>query len=400
MTSKLKRLLKRRRAVKLAAEDVQLQRRRFRLSAWDQVFHPSIDFKIDEAMVANLCAYLDARAERGGGMPAVLKQHQEDGISYGQVLGLAAEEDGPWVDVGLIPEAAQLWDEGKLAYWSPHFEWDFEDPHIADEADPTKPHVWPVRLRELSFVSVGHLLNNPPVGSRLASHPKGSVLLAAPAPVKERKMPFTPEDIKMLTDALVPAVAAAVMDKMKAEMEMESEAEDTALEGEEADVSAEMEGEMDPENKAQAALTSTVNTLKTSVTKLDAENKTMKAQLAAETKRRVEGEVQADLAGVQLSAAQVSSLVSLKMGSDQEMYKTVLGGLRTAALAGGTYERGTAGEPISAKSSATLSASVLEAKKAGVKLGAPILKHLRAEGYDIDKLTEQDHKTIRKAYGA
>lgn len=394
MTLKLSRLRRKLRTAKLAASDVHLQRRRFRLSTWDLVFHPSIDFVIDQAMVSNLCAYLDARVKRGGAMPPVLKQHEEDGMSYGLVLGLTAEEDGPWVEVGLIPQAAKWWDEGKLAYWSPHFEWEFEDPHIADAADPTRPHVWPVRLRELSFVSVGHLLNNPPVGSRLAHQPKGSVLLAAPAPTKEKKM-LTPEDLKMIVDAVVPAVTDAVMGKLKAEMMDDSESEDVALEGEEPAKTAEMEGMKDEKT---AALAGTVNTLKTSVTKLDAENKTMAAQLAAEKKLRVEGEVRADLAGVQLAAPQFASLVSLKMGSDKDLYKTVLGGLRTAALAGGTYERGTAGEPASSKDSATLAADVKAAKKEGVKMGAPLLKHLREQGYDTNALTAADHAVLRKTY--
>jgi hypothetical protein len=388
------------RAAKRAAlEAVKLVDEWIRICAWDQVYHEALDFTVDRAMVAQLDEYLRWAAAHGH-LPPVLRQHTEDGSNFGLVRGIEARDDGPYLQLGLHADVAARYAAGRLPYWSPHFEWEFPDPHRPSEDDPTKPHVWPVRLREMSFVSVPHLLNNPPANIALGSTTKSARVMCA-APSRGDKKMLTPEDIKAIADAVVPAVIA----KLKAEMEVEVESE-----AEMADAPAEempavqMASEMPKEESAtMAALSSSVTALSSKVTTMAGENKTLKAKLAAQEKKAAEAEVRADLAGVELGAAEISSLVALKLSSEPQMataYAVAINGHRAAAGASVSAEFGATGSAAQLpRQAGKVKTAALAAKAAKVEFGAPLLKHLREQGVDHRQFSDADWAEVDEAYG-
>jgi hypothetical protein len=415
--AKIKASLKAKRA---ALEAVKLVERTIRLCAWGQVYHAAIDFAVDREFIAQHAAYLDWRRARNESPPPILCQHQEQGESFGMVKGLEAREDGPYLVLGMLPELAAKYDAGRLPYWSPHFEWEFPDPHRPAEDDPAKPHIWPVRLREVSFVSVPHLLNNPPAGVELggSTTTRSARVLCAAQPQKEdKKMELTPEQIAAIAQAVAPAVAEAVITRLKSEVEIEMAGGDPAKSEDKAGAQmadpkageepaaaqmANKKGGAKAEEKAgadgAAMLSSTVETLTTKVNAQEARNAKLESELLAERRLRVEGEVRAEMAGASIDKKDFDNLVKVKMSGDLGLYGTMARGLRAAAMASGTFERGGVGESASTKGSATLKADVLAAKKQGVKLGAPLLKHLREQGYDTMALSPSEHEMLRKAY--
>ncbi len=399
--AKFKAKLAKRRA---KLEAVQYVTRTIRLCGWEKVYHEAINFVVDRAFIADLTAYLDWSRARGH-LPSILRQHTEDGENYGVVKGLEAREDGPWLVLGMHPTLAAKYDAGRVPYWSPHFEWDFPDPHRPAEDDPSKPHVWPVRLRELSFVSVPHLLNNPPANVQLGgpTTTKSARVMCAAPQQEDKKMELTPEEIAALKAlaGVAPALVAMVQSD-DAELADPKAPEDPAKTG------AQMADPKMPETQpaAMAALSGSIATLSSKVTTLDQENKTLKATLASQQRKTVESEVAADTAGLTLTDDEKKTLVSLKLASDatsQSAYATVIKAHRAVALAsGGTTEIGAVGNAAKLPTGGAekVKAAALKAKTAGVAFGAPLLKHLREqEGLNSTQFGDDEWAAVDAAYG-
>lgn len=392
-----------------ALEAVQYVTRTIRLCAWDQVYHEAIDFTVDQGFVTNLTAYLDWCRSRGH-LPPILRQHTEDGEAFGVVKGLEARDDGPWLALGMLPELAAKYDAGRVPYWSPHFEWEFPDPHRPAEDDPTKPHIWPVRLREVSFVSVPHLLNNPPANVQLGGSTttrSARVMCAAPPQQEDKKMELTPEQIAAIAQAVAPAVAEAVITKLKGEMDDDAALGDPAKPENKAGAQmADPKAGEEPPAPAMAAMTASVATLTSKVTTLGEENKTLKAALAAQAKESAEAKVAAEIAGLTLTDDERQTLVALKMSADktsQAAYALALKGHRAAAMAsGGTTEIGVVGAAAGLPKGQVdkVKAAALKAKAEGVAFGAPLLKRLREqEGLNSAKFTDEEWAALDSAYG-
>lgn len=397
--AKIKAKLAAGRAAKRAAlEAVKLVDEWIRICAWDQVYHEALDFTIDRAMVAQLDEYLRWAAAHGH-LPPVLRQHVEDGSNYGLVRGIEARDDGPYLQLGLHADVAERYAAGRLPYWSPHFEWEFPDPHRPSKDDPTKPYVWPVRLREMSFVSVPHLLNNPPANIALGSTTKSARVMCAAPPRGDKKMELTPEEIAALKAlaGVAPALVAMIKD------ESESEAEMADPPAEEPPVAPMASEPPKDQAAAMAALSSNVTSLTSKVTTMAGENKTLKAKLAAQEKKAAEAEVRADLAGVELGAAEISSLVALKLSSEPQMataYAVAINGHRAAAGASVSAEFGATGSAAQLpRQAGKVKTAALAAKAAKVEFGAPLLKHLREQGVDHRQFSDADWAEVDEAYG-
>lgn len=393
-------MIKAKRKAKLEA--VQYVTRTIRLCPWDQVYHEAIDFTVDRAFVTNLVAYLDWCRSRGH-LPPILRQHTEDGETYGVVKGLEARDDGPWLALGMLPELAAKYDAGRVPYWSPHFEWEFPDPHRPSEADPAKPYIWPVRLRELSFVSVPHLLNNPPANVQLggSTTTKSARVMCAAPQQEDKKMELTPEEIAALKALAVAAPKLVALIEDDAELADPAKSEDKTG----AQMADPKAGE-EPPAPALAAMSGSIAKLSSKVETLDAENKTLKASLAAQAKKTAESEVAADTAGLTLTDDEKKTLVALKMSADQtsqSAYAMTIKGYRAAALAnGGTTEIGVVGAAAGLPKSQVdkVKAAALKAKTEGVAFGAPLLKRLREqEGLNSAKFTDEEWAALDSAYG-
>jgi hypothetical protein len=387
-------------AKRAALEAVKLVDVWIRICPWDSVYHEAINFTVDRTFCANLAAYIDWCATRGH-LPPVLRQHDEDGQSYGLVRKIEAREDGPWLLLGLHEDVAAKYERGRLPYWSPHFEWEFPDPHRPSADDPATPHIWPVRLREMSFVSVPHLLNNPPANVALGNTTRSVAVMCAAMPTQGAKNMLTPEDIEALKSALVPAVTDAVMAKLKAEVEVEM-----ADPPKDEPPVAPMSSTEPPKDAATlAALSSSVTRLSSKVTTLEREKATMTAKLAAQEKKAAEAEVAADLAGVELDAAEVKSLVALKLSSDPEAraaYAVAVKGYRAAVSTTVGAEFGATGSaaPVSSPNAkGKIKTAALAAKAKNIEMGADLLKHLREQGIDHSKFTDADWAELDSAYG-
>lgn len=383
-----------------ALEAVKLEDVWIRICPWDEVYHEAINFTVDRTFCANISAYIDWCATRGH-LPPVLRQHDEDGQSYGLVRRIEAREDGPWLLLGLHEDVAAKYKRGRLPYWSPHFEWEFPDPHRPSADDPTKPHIWPVRLREMSFVSVPHLLNNPPANVALGNTTRSIAVMCAAMPTQGAKKMLTPEDIEALKTALVPAVTDAVMAKLKEEVEVEM-----ADPPKDEPPVAPMSAPVPPKDDAPtAALSAAVTKLSAKLADAERKEAALTAKLAAQEKKAAEAEVAADLVGAELDAAEVKSLVALKLSSDPDAraaYTVAIKGYRAAAGATVGAEFGATGSAAPVSTPATkgkIKTAALAAKAKNVEMGADLLKHLREQGIDHTKFTDADWAELDSAYG-
>lgn len=128
------------------------ERRSLQIFAWGDVAHSNGDFVVDRKFVDDIVASFTSYRLRGY-YPPVLKQHTEDGYTYGRVVDLKVTPDGLFAVLELPVALAQAFDEGYLDSWSPSFMDEYTDAHTGE----TFPRV----LRELSFVSVRYLKNIP-----------------------------------------------------------------------------------------------------------------------------------------------------------------------------------------------------------------------------------------------
>lgn len=128
------------------------ERRKLLIFAWGDVAHDNGDFVVDRKFVDDIVSAFVAFKMRGY-YPPVLRQHSEDGFTYGRVVDLRFTPDGLEAVLELPVALAKAFDDGYLDSWSPSFVDNFSDPHTKE--------TYPRMLRELSFVSVRYLKNIP-----------------------------------------------------------------------------------------------------------------------------------------------------------------------------------------------------------------------------------------------
>lgn len=215
------------------------------------------------------------------------------------------------------------------------------------------------------------------------------------APQREDKtMELTPEEIAALKALAVAAPKLVALIEDDAELADPAKAEDKTG----AQMADPKAGE-EPPAPAMAAMSGSIAKLSSKVETLDAENKTLKASLAAQAKKTAESEVAADTAGLTLTDEEKKTLVALKMSADQtsqSAYAMTIKGYRAAAMAnGGTTEIGVVG--AAAKSSAggaarskfaALSSKVKELKIDHNASGAMAL--MREAGIKPSELSAED----------
>lgn len=133
------------------------------LFSWGSVKHPKDDFEVNRKLYVQMKASHEFITSRGK-HPPVLRQHTEDGFGWGKVIDIFTDDQAPdyplenkvdrpgvWASVELSAGAQKAWEDGNIVDWSPGFFPEWEDRHT----DKTLKNF----LRELSFVSVGHLYN-------------------------------------------------------------------------------------------------------------------------------------------------------------------------------------------------------------------------------------------------
>ena len=129
---------------------------------WGRVSHDDGDFVVDREFYEQMRSSFDYITDRKH--PPVLRQHEEDGFGWGKVEQITTGEEGTdleiendidkpgiWAVVQLSDPAYRAYDDGQIVDWSPSFADEFVDRHTGKRL--------PKFLRELSFVSVGHLYN-------------------------------------------------------------------------------------------------------------------------------------------------------------------------------------------------------------------------------------------------
>ena len=115
------------------------------------IAHPAGDFEVTQDFIdAQLYAYRAIR-DRYGFYPPVLKQHEEDGWTFGLVTDLVETEAGISPEVQFAAGLAQKYDDGMMTHWSPSHYKTFQ-PSDSDE-------VFHFVLAELSFVALPHMLD-------------------------------------------------------------------------------------------------------------------------------------------------------------------------------------------------------------------------------------------------
>lgn len=131
---------------------------------WGEVDHPMGEFEVDRAFASDmLSAYEAMRAE--GYVPPVLAEHEDSGGGYGRVVGMRVTDEGIVVDLELAEGVREEVDSGRRIYISPSFYPEFRHPNTGEELRHA--------LREISFVSVPHLKNLPPLGEHYTLSEQG-----------------------------------------------------------------------------------------------------------------------------------------------------------------------------------------------------------------------------------
>jgi len=201
------------------------ERRTFRIFSWGSVEHKNGDFVVDRAFGEALVEAFEFYAERSY-FPPIWREHQAEGFTYGRVVSIFLDEDGINVTVEFPRLVAQWFDDGFLDSWSPSFLEDFKDPHTN--------RVFPVVLRELSFVGVRHL-KNLPGASPYYSTKEAVKSLAEHLPTEnkmEEMLEKVLEELAKLANAQTDlreeyrALSASVTALMESEEEVEMEEEE------------------------------------------------------------------------------------------------------------------------------------------------------------------------------
>lgn len=292
------------RPAKLMSPDER--RIRIQVFAWGTVKHPAGDFEVDSEFYRKMKTAFDARQK-----PApILRQHKEDGLIYGKIAAMGCDERGIYVDAELSPQAYEWWEGGLIADWSPGLLMRAEDHHTGEEFENV--------LRELSFVSIGHLANTQNPSPAYSLEDAGS-------PQKEGQME---DEKKMQEEGMAPDLLAdlveqvgelrealAAVQKYIAEQKGEEVAEDEApAEGEMAEVPAPDVEEIDMEKDGEYSMADRAMAKRVAV---------LEAKLKAADERAAKAEAAKALDGIKMGDKERGVLLQLACDQPEAFRATV-----------------------------------------------------------------------------
>lgn len=315
------------------------------------VEHPQGDFEVTPEFAHKLGESVKFYAKRKYFSP-ILKQHEENGFVYGRVIRITSNEEGVYADVEVPEMIAEAIDEGYIDSWSPSFYENWKDPH-SDE-------VFPVALRELSFVSVRHLKNLP------GQSPYYSLSEADWKPLAELQGELNMEELMAMLEAF-----GAALEELKADVQMVKESLIQEPEQEE-----ETSEEPDP----QAEMSEKIEMLE--------------KQLAEYQDKELEDSIKKELS----EEVEESTLVVLKSLSE-DARKTMIMTINTAAQKAPVKrelgEVGKPGTPAPEAKAGTLRTLCEQAKADGVHRGGPLIAYLHKRGFK----GAYDHKVADEVFG-
>lgn len=357
--------------VRLGAADI----RRIKMFGWGEVRHPKGDFTVDQEFYAKLREHFEDMVARGYFIP-VARQHTDDGMTYGRVVGLHATDEGVEADVEFARGMAELFDDGYLNNWSPSFYTKFSDPHTGK--------VYDVALREFSFVTVSHQKNLPSASPHYAMSDEGYVYIThrpdgAP-PTKESRMTTANETAPVNNaeggDEEKQKDMGSRMDAMEREMRELKASLKPMMEYMEKEMGDDEDKEMGDDEPSEngeqlAAFARRVGELERENARLDI------------TRRLGEG----------VGPERLKRLSALRL-KDRELYEDTICALADAQAAPVTpeptplaEERGNAAPRATATGRSKVEQAVRSAKDAGIKLGCgAYFEHLEAKGVKLDDL--------------
>lgn len=224
------------------------------LFGWGPVKHHAGDFDVTPEFYKNLKESFDFMTSGSDGrpprFPPILRQHTEDGFVYGRVVGLTDQGDEPGItaEVELCEDAYEWWRDGKIGDWSPSFVDEFEDRH----SDTILKNF----LRELSFVSVGHLMNTRIKSPAYSLQDEDGLITTNPSggkPMENKEnKPVENEGSSGATLDSIAAQLATLVELLTRNVDLEDD-EEKNLEDQEEDKAKENESKEDEEKKELAA---------------------------------------------------------------------------------------------------------------------------------------------------
>lgn len=149
------------------AETVKIRARLFSYGEVVHPGHPDGKYTVDKEFIANMMHAFNALHEDAGYRPALLIEHRREGRVYGVVAELIEVEEGLDAVLHVPQRIADAIEAGELLYLSPTFYVEMPHPHTGE---PLK-----CVLAEVSFVSVPHLKNIPPLSEVYAHSETGFV---------------------------------------------------------------------------------------------------------------------------------------------------------------------------------------------------------------------------------
>lgn len=120
---------------------------------WGEVDHPNGSFDVTREWAQGLVESFQFMESRHGDHPPILRQHQEDGFVWGDIVGVEVRDDGVYAGLDWAPIAQPLRDAEAIDRLSPTFLEQWTDPETGTELGPV--------LWEVSFVSREHLKSLP-----------------------------------------------------------------------------------------------------------------------------------------------------------------------------------------------------------------------------------------------
>lgn len=303
------------------------------------VEHPQGDFEVTPEFARKLGEAVKFYAKRKYFSP-ILKQHEENGFVYGRVIRITSNEEGVYADVEVPEMIAEAIDEGYIDSWSPSFYENWKDPHT-DE-------VFPVALRELSFVSVRHLKNLP------GQSPYYSLSDADWKSLAELQGELNMEELMVMLEAF-----GAALEELKADVQL-------IKEGLTPDEEPEQEEESSNEPDPQAEMSEKIEMLE--------------KQLAEYQDKELEESIKKELS----EEVEESTLVVLKSLSE-DARKTMITTINTASQKAPAKrelgEVGTPGTPAPEAKATTLRSLCEQAKAEGIGRGGELINYLHKRGF-------------------
>ena len=337
-----------------------------------------IDYVVDEQFIAWIQDYLDDEFAVGY-YPPVARQHQEDGLTYGRVVMYRIGDRGMDVGVVFAQGMEGLFDKGYLDGWSPTFRVDWQH--------PTSKKVYPLSLKELSFVTVGQFKDMPVASphyqnsERLLAPPKEAVV----ADDKEN-MEAPEEEVIAMEDEEEVEVSAEEGEDMGVKLDKLTEIVMMLVEklsdDEESEGGEELEAGEDYENAEQAEIA----TLRAKVKGLEVKNAEQTVKLAIPT----------------ADAAEVKQLAGLIVENAEQGAITLEYAKKAhAKLPKGEVHNAEIGAP-GGSGSGPVHSSIVEAAKAAkaadVAYGTDLIKHLGGQGFEVANAEASEMNAIKKLY--